>query len=186
MRARIEKALAERRLTLEVRRLRESYNRDLERQVQELSRKNQAMFLAQVQMAVTMLEAKDPYTRGHSRPRGRICRGDRAADGDLRPACSSSCASAASCTTSARSAPATRCCTRRDRSTDEEFVEIRRHTVDGEAMLSVLRADHPEVLHIVRWHHERLDGTGFPDGLVGDQIPDHRAHRLAWSTRSTR
>ena len=69
VRARIDKALAERRLTLEVRRLRESYNRDLERQVQDLSRKNQAMFLAQVQMAVTMLEAKDPYTRGHS---GRV------------------------------------------------------------------------------------------------------------------
>jgi HD-GYP domain-containing protein (c-di-GMP phosphodiesterase class II) len=27
------------------------------------------------------------------------------------------------------------------------------------------------VLHIVRWHHERLDGTGFPDGLRAHQIP---------------
>ncbi len=55
--------------------------------------------------------------------------------------------------------------------TEDEFAEVRRHTVEGEAMLSVLRDDHPEVLHIVRWHHERLDGTGFPDGLRGDQIP---------------
>jgi HD-GYP domain-containing protein (c-di-GMP phosphodiesterase class II) len=38
-------------------------------------------------------------------------------------------------------------------------------------MLSVLRADHPRVLEIVRWHHERMDGSGFPDRLRGDQIP---------------
>ena len=66
VRARIEKALAERTLSLEVRRLRDSYHTDLEKQVRELSRKNQSMFLAQVQMAVTMLEAKD-RTRADTR-----------------------------------------------------------------------------------------------------------------------
>ncbi len=81
VRARIEKALAERNLTLEVRRLRDSYHRDLEHQVRELSRKNQAMFLAQVQMAVTMLEAKDPYTRGHSGRVAGLRRGHGACDG---------------------------------------------------------------------------------------------------------
>jgi response regulator RpfG family c-di-GMP phosphodiesterase len=170
VRARIEKALAERRLTLEVRRLRESYSRDLERQVQDLSRKNQAMFLAQVQMAVTMLEAKDPYTRGHS---GRVAEYAVATGrkmgisgplleqlrlgGELHDIGKIGTRDAVL----HKAGPLT----------DEEFVEIRRHTVDGESMLSVLRADHPAVLHIVRWHHERLDGTGFPDGLIGEQIP---------------
>ena len=55
--------------------------------------------------------------------------------------------------------------------TAEEFAEMKRHTTDGEAMLGVLRDDYPAVLHIVRWHHERLDGSGFPDGLSGDRIP---------------
>jgi len=170
VRARIEKALAERRLTLEVRRLRESYNKDLERQVLDLSRKNQAMFLAQVQMAVTMLEAKDRYTRGHS---GRVAAYAVATGrqmgmsttlleqlrlgGELHDIGKIGTRDAVL----HKAGPLT----------DEEFAEIRQHTVDGEAMLSVLRADHPEVLHIVRWHHERLDGTGFPDGLIGEQIP---------------
>ena len=38
-------------------------------------------------------------------------------------------------------------------------------------MLSPLAEESPEVLRIVRSHHERLDGRGFPDGLRGDKIP---------------
>jgi putative two-component system response regulator len=170
VRARIDKALAERRLTLEVRRLRESYNRDLERQVQDLSRKNQAMFLAQVQMAVTMLEAKDPYTRGHS---GRVA--DYAVATGRKMGISGRLLEqlrlGGELHDIGKIGTRDAVLHKAGPLTDEEFVEIRRHVVDGESMLSVLRADHPEVLHIVRWHHERLDGTGFPDGLIGEQIP---------------
>lgn len=170
IRARIDKALVERRLAIDMRELRDSYHRDLERQVQDLSRKNQAAFLAQVQMAVTMLEAKDPYTRGHSR---RVAEYAAATGrqmglpsnlleqlrlgGELHDIGKIGTRDAVLHKPGPLDA--------------EEFAEIRRHTVDGEAMLSVLRADHPEVLHIVRWHHERLDGSGFPDGLVAHQIP---------------
>jgi HD-GYP domain-containing protein (c-di-GMP phosphodiesterase class II) len=38
-------------------------------------------------------------------------------------------------------------------------------------MLSPLAHESPDVLRIVRSHHERLDGRGFPDGLRGDSIP---------------
>jgi HD-GYP domain-containing protein (c-di-GMP phosphodiesterase class II) len=41
----------------------------------------------------------------------------------------------------------------------------------GERMLSPLAHESPDVLRIVRSHHERLDGRGFPDGLRGDRIP---------------
>ena len=38
-------------------------------------------------------------------------------------------------------------------------------------MLSPLARESPDVLRIVRSHHERLDGRGFPDGLRGEKIP---------------
>jgi putative two-component system response regulator len=170
VRARIEKALAERNLSLEVRRLRDNYHRDLERQVGELSRKNQAMFVAQVQMAVTMLEAKDPYTRGHS---GRVAAYAEATGRHLglSSALVEQLRLGGELHDIGKIGTRDAVLNKAGPLTDEEFAEIRRHTIEGEAMLSVLRDDHPEVLHIVRWHHERLDGTGFPDGLRGDQIP---------------
>lgn len=57
-----------------------------------------------------------------------------------------------------------------ERLTDAEFDVIRRHTIDGYALLSgddVLASAAP----IVRSHHERVDGRGYPDGLAGEQIP---------------
>jgi HD-GYP domain-containing protein (c-di-GMP phosphodiesterase class II) len=38
-------------------------------------------------------------------------------------------------------------------------------------MLSPLAKESPDVLRVVRSHHERLDGRGFPDGLRGEDIP---------------
>jgi HD-GYP domain-containing protein (c-di-GMP phosphodiesterase class II) len=45
------------------------------------------------------------------------------------------------------------------------------HPVLGERILApMLGQDHP-ILAVVRWHHERVDGRGGPDGLMGDVIP---------------
>ena len=55
------------------------------------------------------------------------------------------------------------------RLSDEEFALIQRHPVDGAAMVAELGDD--EVTAIVRHHHERLDGGGYPDGLEGSEIP---------------
>ena len=55
--------------------------------------------------------------------------------------------------------------------TAEEFSQITQHPLLGEKMLSPLAQDSPDVLRIVRSHHERLDGRGFPDGLRGAKIP---------------
>jgi len=52
-----------------------------------------------------------------------------------------------------------------------EFEEIKKHVIEGEEILEPLRRDHPLVLQIVRSHHERMDGSGFPDGLRGPAIP---------------
>lgn len=59
--------------------------------------------------------------------------------------------------------------------TDEEFEAMKQHTVIGYQMLSGLGfQDEPLVKvsrEITRWHHERYDGRGYPDGLKGDEIP---------------
>lgn len=59
--------------------------------------------------------------------------------------------------------------------TDEEFEAMKQRTVIGYQMLSDLGfQDEPLVKvsrEITRWHHERYDGRGYPDGLKGDEIP---------------
>lgn len=62
------------------------------------------------------------------------------------------------------------------RFTDEEFKIMQQHTVNGDQMLAKMNmfADLPYYKYardIARYHHERWDGGGYPDHLVGDQIP---------------
>ncbi len=54
---------------------------------------------------------------------------------------------------------------------DAEWAIIRRHPADGQEMLSRVGGALEQVGAIVRAHHERVDGGGYPDGLQGDQIP---------------
>ena len=60
--------------------------------------------------------------------------------------------------------------------TKEEYEIMKEHTVIGEKMLKSLELYQDEPLvktacEIGRWHHERYDGKGYPDGLKGDEIP---------------
>jgi HD-GYP domain-containing protein (c-di-GMP phosphodiesterase class II) len=57
-----------------------------------------------------------------------------------------------------------------DRLTTEEFALIKAHPEVGERILKPLRFLHRESC-AVRSHHERFDGTGYPDGLKGEDIP---------------
>lgn len=54
--------------------------------------------------------------------------------------------------------------------TDEEFEIIRRHPAFGNAILGPLKFL-GQVAELVKHHHERWDGSGYPSGLVGEQIP---------------
>jgi HD-GYP domain-containing protein (c-di-GMP phosphodiesterase class II) len=56
------------------------------------------------------------------------------------------------------------------RLTAEEYEVMKLHPVDGEAMLAADPAL-ASAARIVRSHHERFDGAGYPDGLVGRDIP---------------
>ena len=54
--------------------------------------------------------------------------------------------------------------------TDEEFTIIKRHPIIGHDILKPMRT-FADVLPIVRWHHEKPNGKGYPDGLSGEEIP---------------
>ena len=55
--------------------------------------------------------------------------------------------------------------------TDEEFAMIKNHPAKGAEILSTV-SEMPKLVTGARWHHERYDGRGYPDGLKGDDIPE--------------
>jgi HD-GYP domain-containing protein (c-di-GMP phosphodiesterase class II) len=54
--------------------------------------------------------------------------------------------------------------------TDEEFTIIKSHPVKGHEMLLLGGIDNERVLDVCRHHHERMDGTGYPDKLTAESI----------------
>lgn len=78
------------------------------------------------------------------------------------------------------------------RLTDEEYAIIKTHPVLGERILRNIK-ERPELAVGAHWHHERYDGRGYPDGLLGDAIPEEAriiavadAYDAMTSTRSYR
>jgi putative two-component system response regulator len=54
--------------------------------------------------------------------------------------------------------------------TPEEYTIVQQHPVQGAQMVETLESC-KDLIPIIRWHHERIDGRGYPDGLVGNKIP---------------
>ena len=55
--------------------------------------------------------------------------------------------------------------------TDEEYERIKNHPVMGARILKKIR-EMPNLVTGARWHHEKYDGSGYPDGLKGEDIPE--------------
>ena len=114
------------------------------------------------------LEARDSYTHGHSR---RVARHAQA----IAKGMGLSATEIAKVRTAAAVHDVGKIETPREvlnkpgKLTDEEFGVIKRHPVDGAEMVAAL--GDPEITAMVRHHHERLDGAGYPDGLAGTDIP---------------
>ena len=60
---------------------------------------------------------------------------------------------------------------KKSRLTEEEYACIKTHPAVGAEILKKI-TDLPELMTGARWHHERYDGKGYPDGLAGDHIPE--------------
>src|SRR6185503_18474197 len=128
------------------------------------------LFLEAVQTLVHALEAKDAYTQGHSARvsayAGRTARQLGLADADVQLI-----ELAAEMHDVGKIGVREAVLLKNGRLTDEEYRHIMEHTVIGARIMAPLFKNAPEALSIVRSHHERVDGLGFPDGLKGDQIP---------------
>ncbi len=55
--------------------------------------------------------------------------------------------------------------------TDEEYEQIKKHPLKGAEILTII-SEIPKLVTGARWHHERFDGRGYPDGLKGEEIPE--------------
>src|SRR5262249_5255815 len=55
--------------------------------------------------------------------------------------------------------------------TEREFNELNRHVTTGYEILSHISHPWKEIAYMTKCHHEKVDGTGYPQGLIGDQIP---------------
>ena len=115
-----------------------------------------------------LLEARDAYTHGHSR---RVTRhAERIARAlHLSPAEVAQVRTAAALHDVGKVNTPRRVLNKPGRLTAEEFAVIKRHPGDGADMLAGI--GDPEITAMVRHHHERLDGGGYPSGLAGDEIP---------------
>ena len=166
VRARVQKAMEKRRLILENR----AHQMHLEARVAVQARRLEELFLAGVQALAEALEVKDPYTRGHSVRVSQYAEIiARALDLDadvvrqIRLGGHVHDIGKIGVREDVLNKP--------DVLTPEEYHHIMTHPVTGWRILAPLLGDAPIALNVVRSHHERMDGTGVPDGLRGDQIP---------------
>ena len=60
---------------------------------------------------------------------------------------------------------------KRGRLDDEEYEQIKQHPAIGARILKSIK-EMPQLANGARWHHERYDGKGYPDGLRGEAIPE--------------
>lgn len=144
--------------------------KNLAREVERKTKENEALFMHVVQSLADAIDAKDTYTNGHS---GRVAdyskeiarrfgyntqeQSDIYMMGLLHDV--------------GKIGVPDEVINKQAKLTEEEFELIKRHPVVGSQILKNIR-EMPELATGARWHHERYDGKGYPDGLVGDSIPE--------------
>ncbi|MDQ6888130.1 MAG: response regulator [Gemmatimonadota bacterium] len=166
VRVRVGQALEKRRLLIENR----DYQERLQEKVEDQARRLEELFLASIQSLVEALELKDPYTRGHSIRVSRYATAiaqTLGLDGEMLRQVELGGHLHDIGKIGVREAVLNK----PGKLTADEYKHIMTHPMLGWRILKPLLGDAPIALNIVRWHHERFDGRGIPDGLAGLDIP---------------
>ena len=166
VRARVTQALDKRRLIIE----NKNYQANLEDRVQVQSRRIEELFLEGVHALVHALEAKDPYTRGHSVRVANYAIG-MARELGLDEETANTIALGSELHALGKIGVSEAVLHKAGKLSEAEYLHIMDHPAIGARILGPLLRDAPTAIAIVRSHHERLDGRGLPDGLMADAIP---------------
>jgi HD-GYP domain-containing protein (c-di-GMP phosphodiesterase class II) len=125
----------------------------------------------QLEMMVKSIEARDPYTSGHSRRVAALSKAI-ATDLGLESTLTDEIENAALLhdvgKIHAEFAPLL---SKEGRLTEEEWDIMKTHATKSAELVALFSRFQGNVLESVRWHHERWDGKGYPDGIVAEKIP---------------
>ena len=161
----VDRALEKRRLELENR----DYRQHLEEKVEEQAKKIRASLLNAITSLAYALEAKDKYTSGHSQRVAEISVAI-ARDLGLPQDSINKIELAGQVHDIGKIGVRESILHKLGKLSAEEFQHIKYHCEVGGRILTPIVKDE-EILKIVRHHHERYDGKGYPDGLFGEAIP---------------
>ncbi len=141
----------------------------LQTQVLELTAKLQDLYLSSLTVIVNTLEAKDPYTNGHSirvtnmsKTLTEYMYGQTQLLSEIEIAGKLHDVGKIGIKESILDKP--------DKLTSEEYEEMKMHPLITERILLPF-GSYKEIINIAKHHHERFDGRGYPDGLSGESIP---------------
>ncbi len=149
-------------------RLTKEYQETLEKKVMEQSARIRNIFTEAVSSLTNAIEAKDHYTKGHSIRVTKFATW-LAEELDLEYEIISDIVLASQLHDIGKMGIVDEILNKPGKLTDEEFDIIRNHSMLSVKILEPILPEEP--LAIVRHHHERWDGKGYPDGLSGKEIP---------------
>jgi len=161
----VGRALEKRRLEQENR----DYQQHLEQKVEEQAKKIRASFLNAITALVYALEAKDKYTSGHSQRVAKIAVAIAKKLG-LPPDSIEKIRLAGLIHDIGKIGVREAVLNKAGKLSDKEYQHVISHCEIGERILSPIVEDE-EILKMVRHHHERYAGAGYPNGISGEQIP---------------
>ena len=144
--------------------------RNLAAEVDRKTRENENLLLHVVQTLAEAIDAKDAYTNGHS---GRVAKYARelARRFGYDEEQQDSIYMTGLLHDVGKIGVADAIINKPGRLTQEEYAVIKTHSVTGSKILRQIK-EKPELSVVARWHHERYDGKGYPDGLSGKEIPE--------------
>ena len=138
-------------------------------QVQRAARENRELFLASIRALAEAIDAKDPYTRGHS-DRVAAYAAAIAVEMDLPPAQVEQIRLSALLHDVGKIGVDDRIIRKPTALSEEEFRIMKTHPIKGAAIMSAI----PQLADVIpgmKYHHEKWSGGGYPEGLRGEEIP---------------